>query len=420
MTANTEIKLRPLAAGDLAAVTRLDATNGGESRAGFFERRLQAEQQSPAGFFSCVAERGGEVAGFLLGHLLDGEFGGLERVAVLDAVAIDPAAQRQGLARKLVGEFDRNARERGASEMRTQAQWDRPGLVEFFSAAGFRLSPRLVLERPTEYVKLLSSRPETTTWRSAMTTRPHPTTKQLLDQFNNEPDYSDVSQDDAEALSRDRIPVRSLTAADFDAVVRIDRRSTGHDRSAYYRRKFDEALGESGVRVSVVAEQDGMVAGFLMARVDFGEFGRGGHRCGDRHHRRRCGGQRQARRPCARVATARQPDLAARRVGAHRGRVEPLRPAALPRPLRLPSRPAALAVAPARLSVRGEPARGPRHAGLGRTHFPRGNRLHGFYWRTGRTGRDRHRRCARDRAHDHRCAGRARRAGACLRHDRQQ
>ena len=40
----------------------------------------------------------------------------------------------------------------GASEMRTQAQWDRPGLVEFFSAAGFRLSPRLVLERPTEYV----------------------------------------------------------------------------------------------------------------------------------------------------------------------------------------------------------------------------------------------------------------------------
>ena len=152
MTANTEIKLRPLAAGDLAAVTRLDATNGGESRAGFFERRLQAEQHSPGGFFSCVAERGGEVAGFLLGHLLDGEFGGLERVAVLDAVAIDPAAQRQGLARKLVGEFDRSARERGASEMRTQAQWDRPGLVEFFSAAGFRLSPRLVLERPTEYV----------------------------------------------------------------------------------------------------------------------------------------------------------------------------------------------------------------------------------------------------------------------------
>lgn len=152
MTANTDIKLRPLAVGDLAAVTRLDMTNGGESRAGFFERRLKAEQQGPEGFFSCVAERGGNVTGFLLGHFLDGEFGGLGRVAVLDAVGIDPAAQRQGLARSMVAEFDRVARERNAGEMRTQAQWDLPGLVEFFSAAGFRLSPRIVLERPTEYV----------------------------------------------------------------------------------------------------------------------------------------------------------------------------------------------------------------------------------------------------------------------------
>lgn len=152
MTANTDITLRQLAASDLAAVTRLDATNGGDSRAGFFERRLKGEQQDPEGFFSCVAERNGQVAGFLLGHFLDGEFGVQGRVAVLDAVAIDPGAQRQGLARSMVTEFDRAARERNAGEMRTQAQWDRPGLVEFFSAAGFRLSPRLVLERPTEYV----------------------------------------------------------------------------------------------------------------------------------------------------------------------------------------------------------------------------------------------------------------------------
>jgi predicted N-acetyltransferase YhbS len=33
-------------------------------------------------------------------------------------------------------------------------------------------------------------------------------------------------------------------------------------------------LTESGIRVSLVAEDDGMVAGFIMARVDFGEFGK--------------------------------------------------------------------------------------------------------------------------------------------------
>ncbi|AVR88239.1 GNAT family N-acetyltransferase [Thauera aromatica] len=107
-----------------------------------------------------------------------------------------------------------------------------------------------------------------------MTSHPHPTTKQMIDQFSGEPNYSDPNPDDAVALSRDRIPVRSLTQEDFDAVVRIDRHDSGQDRSAYYRRKFEEALGGSGVRVSVVAEQDGAVVGFLMARVDFGEFGR--------------------------------------------------------------------------------------------------------------------------------------------------
>ena len=32
-------------------------------------------------------------------------------------------------------------------------------------------------------------------------------------------------------------------------------------------------LTESGIRVSLVAEPDGFVVGFVMARVDFGEFG---------------------------------------------------------------------------------------------------------------------------------------------------
>ncbi|MGL1832154.1 N-acetyltransferase family protein [Rhodocyclaceae bacterium SMB388] len=107
-----------------------------------------------------------------------------------------------------------------------------------------------------------------------MSSRLHPTTKQLLDQFSQEPDYSDPSQDQFEALSRDRIPVRSLGASDLDAVVRIDRHAAGLDRRPYYQRKFDEALGDAGVRVSLVAEQDDMVVGFVMARVDYGEFGR--------------------------------------------------------------------------------------------------------------------------------------------------
>jgi len=87
-------------------------------------------------------------------------------------------------------------------------------------------------------------------------------------------DYSDSTADDFEALSRDRIPVRSMAAGDLDALVTIDRRITGRNRRAYYERKLAETLDENGVRVSLVAEQDGHPVGFIMARVDFGEFGR--------------------------------------------------------------------------------------------------------------------------------------------------
>lgn len=90
----------------------------------------------------------------------------------------------------------------------------------------------------------------------------------------DEVDFSDPSGDDFEALSRDIVPVRSMEERDLPAIIGIDRKITGRDRSSYYKRKLAEALNESGVRVSLVAEVDGQFAGFVMARVDFGEYGR--------------------------------------------------------------------------------------------------------------------------------------------------
>lgn len=107
-----------------------------------------------------------------------------------------------------------------------------------------------------------------------MTTHSTQSTPEMVAQFAGEPNYSDPVADDYQALSRDVIPVRSLMEDDLPALTRIDRRITGTDRSNYYRRKVNEAINGSGVRMSVVAEQQGEVAGFLMARVDYGEFGR--------------------------------------------------------------------------------------------------------------------------------------------------
>jgi predicted N-acetyltransferase YhbS len=87
-------------------------------------------------------------------------------------------------------------------------------------------------------------------------------------------DYGKPTVPDFGPLARDRIPVRAMRESDLAAMIAIDRRITGRDRSGYFERKLEEALRESDVRVSLVAEQDGAVVGFIMARVDFSEFDR--------------------------------------------------------------------------------------------------------------------------------------------------
>jgi ribosomal protein S18 acetylase RimI-like enzyme len=86
--------------------------------------------------------------------------------------------------------------------------------------------------------------------------------------------YGEPADADFGPLARDLIPVRSMVEGDLRALIAIDRRITGRDRSAYFERKLDEALYESDVRISLVAEVDGRPVGFIMARVDLGEFGR--------------------------------------------------------------------------------------------------------------------------------------------------
>jgi ribosomal protein S18 acetylase RimI-like enzyme len=89
-----------------------------------------------------------------------------------------------------------------------------------------------------------------------------------------EVNYGKPPAPDFGPLARDRIPVRAMVEGDLRALIGIDRRITGRDRSVYFKQKLMEALHESDVRVSLVAERDGGPVGFIMARVDFGEFGR--------------------------------------------------------------------------------------------------------------------------------------------------
>jgi ribosomal protein S18 acetylase RimI-like enzyme len=230
-------EVNPIGSESLDTAVELDTTTNGSQRRDFFAKRFEAQEKHPLAFISMGATEAGEMVGFVCCHMLKGEFGSDELIAVLDAMAVKPESQGQGVGHELMAQLMTEIRARGGKGLQTQAGWDQPGVLDFFSATGFKMAPGLILERTT-------------------------------------PNYSDPTRSEFDDLSRDDVLVRSLAKDDLDQVVRIDAKITGHDRRDFFERKFQEVLYESGVRLSLIAEIDGLVVGFMMARVDFGEFGR--------------------------------------------------------------------------------------------------------------------------------------------------
>ena len=235
------VSVRRLAKADLDRVVEIDQAITGQSRRGFFENRLAVSLTEPAAFISLALLEGEKILGFALAHILDGEFGGRHPAAVIDAIGIDKVGRGHGGAHALLRELQVAARGRGAHSLRTQIAWPDEGIMHFFGLAGFKLGTRIVLERPTA--------------------------KQPGEQRAGED--TGGGQD----LSEDRVAVRSLASSDLPRVIGIDRDITGRDRSVYFKRKAADAMRKNGVRLSMVAEVDETPAGFIMARVDYGEFG---------------------------------------------------------------------------------------------------------------------------------------------------
>jgi ribosomal protein S18 acetylase RimI-like enzyme len=74
-------------------------------------------------------------------------------------------------------------------------------------------------------------------------------------------------------LETDAVPVRTLRESDLDAIVAIDAAVSGRRRPRYFELMLDRALKHSALQVSLVAELDARVVGFLLATLYYGEFG---------------------------------------------------------------------------------------------------------------------------------------------------
>jgi GNAT superfamily N-acetyltransferase len=67
--------------------------------------------------------------------------------------------------------------------------------------------------------------------------------------------------------------VRQLRPQDLEAVIALDAKAVGRRREEYFKLKLKQALSDTGIQMSLGAELDGIFAGFLLARVYYGEFG---------------------------------------------------------------------------------------------------------------------------------------------------
>jgi predicted N-acetyltransferase YhbS len=265
LTQSAQHKVRAMRAGDLDAVAALDARIGGRQRRGYFVRRLESAMRMPERHVQISAEdAAGNLRGFVLYRIEAGEFGADGRMAALETVGVLPEWRGAGVGRALVERAREILAKEGITTETTRADWRNHTLLAFLDRAGFALAPRQVLSFDL-------TRPRTTLENEADAAALAAPGVQAEPQ---EIDYGRALSGIDASPARDRVPVRSMHADDFAALLRIDRHAMGRERDGYIRAKMMEALDRTGVRVSLVAELDGAPVGFVMAKMEFGEFGR--------------------------------------------------------------------------------------------------------------------------------------------------
>lgn len=69
------------------------------------------------------------------------------------------------------------------------------------------------------------------------------------------------------------VAVRAIREDDLNALVRIDAQSTGRTRPRYFQLMLERAVNSAALQVSLVAEREERVVGFVIASLYYGEYG---------------------------------------------------------------------------------------------------------------------------------------------------
>ena len=140
-------EIRPIDADDLEAILAIDRVHTKYSRRRFFEKRLAQAAAHPAEFVQIGFARGGSLRGFAIVHLLRGQFGRDDSVAVLDTIGVDPDFRGQGVGRALLSQLLVNLSTLRLERVRTEIDWRDRELLGFLDHCGFLPSHELCFDR---------------------------------------------------------------------------------------------------------------------------------------------------------------------------------------------------------------------------------------------------------------------------------
>ena len=258
------VAIRALGVDDLDSVVAIDAEQQGRSRRVYIERRVQAALREPTLHAQLAAVDDKGFAGFMLGRVLEGEFGLSDTALRLELLGVRTDARGRGAGTQLFEALLLWARRHDVPELHTAASWRDTRLLHWMADMRFELAPTTIVERAVE--------------RVADGKQPPPERRAVAlekgDGPGHEIDFGARESNDFERQSRGHADVRAMVPADLGDIVRIDRAITGRERSGYIGRRLMETLSDSAIRVSLTARLDGVIVGFLMARADWGDFGR--------------------------------------------------------------------------------------------------------------------------------------------------
>jgi ribosomal protein S18 acetylase RimI-like enzyme len=143
------VRVRAARSADLPAVIALDAENTGVAKAAYWKDRFEWYAGRQPDRFFLVAERDGEMLGFIVGEVRAWEFGSPPSGWIF-AIHISPTARLHGLGSLLFEEICVHFRKAGVQHVRTMLAKDAHLLLSFFRSQGMMGGPFIQLEKRLE------------------------------------------------------------------------------------------------------------------------------------------------------------------------------------------------------------------------------------------------------------------------------